>query len=143
MDITAITQVSHEDAILAEIRYKGAKLFGTSLYLPIDQDIDRDFKTIEDILQLIRGKGLILAVDSNSRSKLWSDKRTNARGRALEEFIISRDLLIMNEESDIPTFETIRGRSWIDLTICNKTLAQKIAGWSCGEEESCSDHKLI
>ena len=49
----------------------------------------------------------------------------------------------MNEEFDIPTFETIRGRSCINLTICNKTLAQKTAGWSCGEEESCSNHKLI
>jgi hypothetical protein len=39
IDVTAITQVSHEDAILIEIRYKGAKLFGTSLYLPIDRDI--------------------------------------------------------------------------------------------------------
>jgi hypothetical protein len=143
IDVTAITQVSHEDTILIEIRYKGAKLFGTSLYLPIDRNIDRDFETIEDMLQLTRGEGLILAIDSNARSKLWSDKCTNTRGRALEELIISRDLLIMNEESDIPTFETIRGQSWIDLTICNKTLAQKTRGWSCGEEESCSDHKLI
>jgi hypothetical protein len=70
------------------------------------------------------------------------DKCTNTRGRALEELIISRDLLI-NEDSDIPTFETIRGRSWIDLTICNKILAQYTRGWSCGDEESCSDHKLI
>src|SRR5215510_9606611 len=40
IDVTAITQVSHEDAILTEIRYKGAQIFGASLYLPSDRDID-------------------------------------------------------------------------------------------------------
>jgi hypothetical protein len=143
IDVTAITQVSHEDAILTEIQYKGAKLFGTSLYLPIDRDIDRYFEKIENILQLTRGEGLILAINSNARRKLWSDRCTNTRGRALEELIISRDMLIINEESDIPTFETIRRRSWIDFIICNKTLAQKTIGLSCCEEKSCSDHKLI
>jgi hypothetical protein len=49
----------------------------------------------------------------------------------------------MNEASGIPTFETIRGRSWIDLTLCNNILAQNTGRWTCGEEESCSDHKLI
>jgi len=143
VDVTAITQASQEDAILTQIRYKGVKLYGTSLNLPIDRDIERDFETIEDILQLTRGEGLILAIDSNARSRLWSYRRTNTRGRALEEFIISRDLIIINEATDIPTFGTNRGFSWIDLTLCNKTLAQKIRGCSCGEEGSCADHKII
>jgi hypothetical protein len=49
----------------------------------------------------------------------------------------------MNEETDIPTFETIRGRSWIDLTLCNNILAQRIRRWTCGGNGSCSDHNLI
>jgi len=62
--------------------------------------------------------------------------------RALEEFIITRDLLIINE-NDISTFETNRGRSWIDITLSNNVLAQKTRGWTCGKEESCADHKII
>jgi hypothetical protein len=85
---------------------------------------------------------LILDIDSNAKSKLWSDTCKNTRGRALEEFI-TRDLLIINEATDIPTFETNRGRSWIDLTLCNNILAHKTRGWTCGEEESCADHKII
>ena len=49
----------------------------------------------------------------------------------------------MNEETDIPTFEMIRGRSWIDLTLCNNILAQKTRRWNCAGNESCSDHNLI
>jgi len=35
----------------------------------------------------------------------------------MDEYIITRDLLIMNVDSDVPTFESTRGRSWIDLTL--------------------------
>jgi hypothetical protein len=67
----------------------------------------------------------------------------NQRGKFLEDFIITRNLLIMNVETSIPTFETIRGHSWIDLTFCNSILTQKTSGWTCGDEESCADHKII
>jgi hypothetical protein len=59
----------------------------------------------------------------------------------LEKFI-TRDLII-NEATDIPMFETNRRRSWIDLTLSNNILAQKTRGWTCGEEESCADHKIV
>jgi len=49
----------------------------------------------------------------------------------------------MNEAMDIPNFETISGRSWIDLTIRKNILAQKTRRWTRGEGESCTDHKLI
>ena len=143
IDVIAITQGSHEDAILTEFIYQGLKFYGASLYIPIDQDIEWDLGTIEEIIRLTKGEMLLLALDKNARSKIWSDTYTNARGRALEEYIITRDLLIMNEDSDVPTFESSRGRSWIDLTLCNNTLAQKIGRWSCGEEVSCADHNII
>jgi len=136
IDVIAITQASHEDAILSEFRYEGIKFYGASLYFPIDRDIKRDLETIEEIIRLTKGEGLLLAIDSNARSKIWSDTYTNARGRALEEYIITRDLLIMNEDSDVPTFESIRGRSWIDLTLCNSTQAQKI-------EDGRAERKLV
>jgi hypothetical protein len=61
----------------------------------------------------------------------------------MEEFIITRDLLIVNKETGILSFENNRGGSWIDLTLCNRKLAQKTRRWTCSEEESCADHKII
>jgi len=66
----------------------------------------------------------------------------NQKGKTLEEFITS-DLLLRNEATGIPTFETIRRCSWIDLTLGNNILTQNTRRWTCGQEESCSDHKLI
>ena len=45
-------------------------------------------------------------------------------------------------ETGIPSFETNRGRSWIDLTLCNSKRTQNIRRWTCGEE-SRADHKTI
>jgi len=67
----------------------------------------RDIGKVEAIRKLTRGKGLILSMDSNSRSKLWHDTRMNQWGKTLEEFIITSDLFLMNEETDTPTFETV------------------------------------
>jgi hypothetical protein len=61
--------------------------------------------TIEEIIRLTKGEGPILAIHSNARSKIWSDTYTNARGRAMEEYIITR----MNVDTDVPTFESSRG----------------------------------
>jgi hypothetical protein len=61
----------------------------------------------------------------------------------MEEFIITSILLLMNEPADIPTSETIRCRSWTDLTICNIVPTQNTRRWPCGEAGSSSDRKLI
>ena len=106
VDAITITQGSHEDAILTEIKYKGLSLFGASIYMPIDRDINIDLNTMENMLQYTTGEGLLLAMDSNARSKLWYDKQTNARGRTLEEYVIAKDLHIINMDTGIPTFET-------------------------------------
>ena len=143
IDAIAIRQVSDEDATLIELSYSGLNFYGASLYFPIDREIERDIELLEEIMQLTKGKGLLLSIDSNSRSKLWYDTITNQRGKLLEDFIITRDLILMNVDTSSPTFETIRGRSWIDLTLCNSILAQKTSGWTCGDEESCADHKII
>jgi len=143
LDAISITQASHEDAILTQFRHEGLKFYGASLYLPIDRDMERDLGTIEKIIRLTKGEWLLLALDSNARSKIWSDTHTNARGIAMEEYIIKRDLLIMNVDSDVPTFGSTRGRSWIDLTLCNSTLAQKIRGRTCGEQVSCAEHNIM
>jgi len=64
-------------------------------------------------------------------------------GREVEDFILTRDLLILNVDSDVPTFEGSKGHNWIDLTLCNSTLAQKMRGWTCGEEVSCANHTIL
>src|SRR5215510_10516139 len=64
-------------------------------------------------------------------------------GKILEEYIISKNLYIMNNESDLTIFQNRRGSSNIDLTIVNNQLVKALKNWEVSEEEGCSDHNII
>ena len=85
----------------------------------------------------------IFAIDSNARSTSWHDMLTKKRGKTLEEFLLSRQLHIANEESCCTTFRTCRGASNIDLTIINNQAIDFISDWAVHDQESCSDHNII
>jgi hypothetical protein len=40
-------------------------------------------------------------------------------------------------------FYDTRTHAHTHFTLCNNILAQKLRGWTCGENESCSEHNVI
>jgi ribonuclease HI len=143
IDAIIIKQLCDRDTIAAEVSYKSMRILAASMYFDITEDIKSKIAKIEEILKFGEGKDLIMAVDSNSRSQVWHDKQTNARGRILGEYLSSRDLNIMNEESELTTFQSTRGRSNIDITITNNSLLKKVTDWQISTEDSLSDHNII
>ena len=79
------------------------------MYLDITEKIDKDIKLIDGIVQLANTSGVLITMDSNSRSRTWHDKLTNGRGKKLEEFIISKQLFIINKESEMKSFKAAEG----------------------------------
>jgi len=61
----------------------------------------------------------------------------------LEEFIISKQLHIANEESSSYKFQTERGASDIEFIIMNNQAIYYVIDWKIHDQESCSDHKKI
>lgn len=143
MDVILINQLSDEDCVVVEIRSQQDKIYAASVYCDITKDIGIDIRKIENIINHAQGVGTIICVDSNSRNTLWHDTVTNRRGEILEDFLLTSNLYVMNENVAAPTFETIRGKSRIDLTICNSLILGYFEDWRCGEEESCCDHNNI
>ena len=142
IDVILIKQLSDEDCVVAEVSYRNSKFYAISLYFDSNEDIKINIRKTERILDSLKGHGLIIGVDSNARSKTWYDVITNQRGKELEEFLTINNLHIVNEKSE-PTFETMRGKSYIDLTITNNQLIRRVTEWTCGIQESCSDHKIL
>ena len=143
IDTIKITQLSDEDTVVLETKVGNATLFNASMYFDINRPIDFDLQKMQAILMHANGVGIVFAVDSNARSTSWHDVLTNKRGKAMEEFIISRQLHIANEVSSRTTFWTSRGASNIDLTILNNQAIGLISGWAIHDQESCSDHNFI
>jgi len=138
-----ITQTSNEDTVVLEIIDEKIKFFAVSMYLDIEKQINNSITNIDKILQLAKGTRILIAADSNSRSKTWHDEITNSRGKILEEYLTSRHLHIINEESEMFTFHSSRGSSNIDQTITNNNLIADVHEWEISEEESCSDHSYL
>ena len=61
----------------------------------------------------------------------------------LEEFILSNNLHILNDNKVIRTFESNTGSSNVDLTITNNRMLPLMFDWECLNEGNCSDHRTI
>ena len=59
----------------------------------------------------------------------------------IREFILRRNLYIMNEESENTTFQSRRGARNVDITLLNNKLITTISEWK--KEESCSVHNIM
>jgi hypothetical protein len=137
-----IKQLSNEDVVVLEVITGNKKNIITSMYFDINWQIDNDLLKTEAIIQQAKDMGILIAIDSNSRSTSWHDLLTNSRGRILEEFLMSKQLHIMNEESNLTAFRSSRGTSNIDLTIINNQLLSAVMEWEISDQESCSNHSI-
>jgi hypothetical protein len=143
VDTLLIKQLSEEDIVVLEVIIDNVKIILASMYLDIRQQIETDLLKIEAIIQHAKGAGVLKAMHSNSRSTWWHDTLTNTRGRMLEEFLMSKQLHIINEESDYTTFCSRRGTSNIDLTVINNQLLRAEVEWEVSEQESYFDRSII
>jgi hypothetical protein len=61
----------------------------------------------------------------------------------MEEYLASKQLHIIDEESDWFNFNNSRGSSNKDLTIINNNLLAPVSGWEISAEESLSNHNYL
>jgi len=138
-----LRQLSDEDTVVLEVLSEKTKTIIASMYFDINRQIEDDLNKIEGIIQHAKGAGVLLAIDSNSKSKMWHDNQTNARGKILEEFLTSKQLHILNEESTLTTYLNSRGSSNIYLTVVSNQLLRAVENWEVSYQESCSDNCII
>ena len=143
IDVLLLRQFLDADGVVVEITAGGEKLILASMYFDIGRHIEEDLLKIDAVLQHANGAGVLLALDSNARSATWHDSTTNNRGRLLDEYLMSKQLYILNEESFNTTFHNQRGASNIDLTIITKQLLRTVTQWQISDQESSSDHNII
>jgi hypothetical protein len=139
IDSILIRQLSDEDAVVVEVVYHKLKIIIGSMYLQIEYDLNK----IEAIMQQATGTGTILAIDSNARSTTWHGHITNRRGRILEEFRVSLQLHILNEDSNLTTYLSSHGSSNIDLMVTSNLILRAVEEWEVSDQESCSDHSYM
>ena len=89
-----------------------------------------------------RGLPMLLGVDTNSHSVTWGHQDNNVRGDAFEDFIAGHPLHILNRGS-LPTYQSSRAQSVIDVTLASLTIQDLIVNWEVCRDNYLSDHKCI
>ena len=80
--------------------------------------------------------------DFNAHLTAWGCRRTNGRGRDVQDCAAALDLRLMNRGST-STCVAWRGESIMDLTWANPAASRRVSGWGMSPEETLSDHLYI
>lgn len=106
-----------EHIVTLQLQTREVKINIINIYCQPSKPIEHTLETLELIITKIKqnNEKLVIAMDANAKSHLWNSNTTDERGTTLEEFIISNDLNIINEESSINTFSSSNGSSIIHI----------------------------
>ena len=137
-----VSQLSDEDTITLEITRRDTVIILVSMYWDRQKTIEQGLNKVDKILQHGKSVGVIITMDSKARSTSWHDITTNNRGKILE-YIISKQIHIMNEPSTKTTFGNRIGKSNIDLSLSTSNVLGRITDWKISDEKSNSDHSII
>jgi len=114
-----------------------------SMSFDINDEIQNNLNEMDKLVRFAKEGRIMITVDSNARSKTWHYSKTNARGRKVEDYLVSRHLHIINEECYRRTFFNSIGTSNRDLTITNNNLLATVSEWDISNEGSLSGHNYI
>lgn len=102
----------------------------------------QDGKSIQEKLEKLCSQlpsPIVLLGDFNSHSDLWGSERLDERGRALENLVSDRNLIVLNNGTPTRLDPHNGGLSAIDLTIVSESLARRLS-WEVLDDNHGSDH---
>lgn len=116
------------------------------VYLPPSGTL-ADFETwlgdLEACIRRLQPLPTLIAGDFNSWSQTWGSRRTGVRGRTLEEWAATLDLVLLNR-GNTATCVRAQGESVIDLTWASPSAARMVKRWRVMTDlEHLSDHRYI
>ena len=76
IDAVLIKQLCNRENVVLELRYKNTRTLAANMYLDISEETDERTAKVGEILNYNNGSGIIIAMDSNSRSTGRYDNKT-------------------------------------------------------------------
>lgn len=132
-----------EHVMCVQVKTETEEFYLINAYCQYSLPINPMLQSIERILDKIGNFNVIITMDSNAKSRSWYAEETDERGKIVEEFLLHRNLYVINEPNNISTFLTTRGESNIDLTITSGNLLGVISEWKVRQDCATSDHNII
>ena len=117
-------------------------IYITNVYTPPGQSVGQDIiKLRTDSLPAFSSS--LICGDFNAHLTLWDEiQPPDDRGEELLDWILDKDLTILNDGSPTRVSRITGNESSPDVTLCGAKWADKFE-WSIGESIGCSDHQPI
>lgn len=113
-----------------------------SVYSRPAGDFGIDMRSLERVLLFCQGEQIVIGGDFNAKSGLWYSNVLDERGSLLEDMAMAHNLTIINEPSELTTFEDSRGRGTnIDVTLTTRRIRVS-APWRV-QDDCHSDHRRV
>ena len=127
------------------------ELYVVSVYCRYGDPIEPFMSYVEEVLVKLNNRPVMIGMDANAVSALWYSKirrRANSESVAwnwlLEELILDKRLIVVNQPSQHYTFSTLRAKSDIDDTLLNQSAIEKYeCSWEVLANYGLSDHSVI
>lgn len=142
-DILVFPILVKSEIACVRIQWRDKELIVVNVYCAPKGELNSILVEIENLLSSIEGKHLLITGDFNAKNPVWGGLSADRRGEEVINFINANNLNILNDSGSIPTFETVNGKSWIDLSLVSTELTRQINRWEVLEEHNNSDHKYI
>lgn len=151
LDVLVIDKCTNEYGVCALIEGAIGRIYVASMYCRFGADLEPYLRYMDDLLETSGNVPLILGMDANAVSPLWFSKgldrsrgHTNeVNGRLLEEWVLEKNMNVLNEPSEWYTFSGPNGSSDIDVTLTNEAGLRFDYEWSVCPDYSVSDHNHI
>ena len=110
------------------------KITFCSIYIPPEQNFHQI--DLENLINQLP-KPFILSGDFNSHNEVWYDKKTDKKGKIVENFILENNLCLLDGKNF--TFCRGNAQSHIDLTLLSPEIFTDF-NWSIYDDQCGSDH---
>ncbi len=138
-----VSALSTQHCVVAEVHTPSVTFFAVSMYFQFCDDIEVHLGQLEKVLENLRGQKVVIGIDANAESSLWSPRGTNEKGEKLERLIAAFGLHVVNDRTQPPTFEERGVSSYIDVTLVSGSMIAEVQSWKVKRDWTSSDHNAI
>ncbi|XP_023239182.1 uncharacterized protein LOC111637833 [Centruroides sculpturatus] len=124
------------------LSHNNKQLYFSSVYCSPAEDIQHLIADLQNISNNIRNHFWVISGDFNAKSPTWHSPEEDPRGYIVREFMAQNNLVSCNT-SQLPTYYSTRGESWIDLYLASIKAHRSISYCSTLDENGASDHRYI
>lgn len=150
VDCTVVSQGPY--GVCVGVEWGCGKMLLASIYCRFRAEMEPYLVYMDTVLRLAGSSPLILCLDANATSTMWFSKfprnsgssESRVRGELLGNWMIERDISVLNEPSEMYTFDGPSGVSDIDVTAANGAAMTAFGSrWRVCDGWGVSDHNLI